>query len=215
MGYTKKAQVIQVNLGLSRLGIDGRKKLLSVIAQAAPQSGLYSADPVLKDAADKVIESGAGLEAAEKTLNGAEQSAVTAKSGLVAAQELFDKDLLFFKSAAETKCKTEKELNDLGFNRRSRAASVPLSAPEAIVAKPGKEKGSMIVRAKRVGSISTYAAEISADPIGPSTWQAIPGSGGRRMLAGYVSGARYWVRFKALRANEESPWSEAVSTVAR
>ena len=211
-----KVDVIQVKLNLSDLGIDGRVTLSSVLAKAAPQSALYGSNPFVKDAANKAIQSGADLEAAVTEVHNAELKLAAARAAIVTAGAQFDKDVLCLKSAAEANCKSEGELNDLGFNRRPpKAAPEPLSAPEAIVTRMGKEKGTMVVQAKRVGRVTTYAAEISADPIGPSTWQPIPGTGARRTLSGYQSGAQYWVRFRAVRASEESAWSNPASVIAR
>jgi hypothetical protein len=115
---------------------------------------------------------------------------------------------------------TDAELNELGFNlgfnqRPPKAAAAALTVPDSIVLKAGKEQGSMTAQCKRGGRSSACVAEISVDPVGPGTWQTIPGSGARRMLSGYVSGACYWVRFRAVRANEESAWSAPVAGAAR
>jgi hypothetical protein len=207
---------VQVRLKLSTLKPDGCVTLASVVAQKAPKSAIYGSNPAVKDAADKAVKSGAELGAAATDMQDAELKLAAAKSALGTAQGKFTRDMLCFKSVAEANCETAAELNDLGFNQRSpKAAPGPLTAPDSIVAKAGKEKGSMLVHARGAGRASAYVAEISVDPVGPGTWQTIPGSGARRTLTGYVSGGKYWVRFRSVRANEESAWSEAVSAVAR
>jgi len=216
MSQAQKVEVIQVKLNLSALDIDGRIALSSMLAKAAPQSAVYGSNPFLKGAADKAVQRGDDLQAAATAAHNAEMKLSAAKAAVVVAEARFDRDVLCLKSAAEATCTTEAELNDLGFNRRQpKAAPEPLTAPESIVAKMGKDKGTMVVQAKRVGRVSTYVAEISPDPIGPATWQSIPGTGVRRTLSGYQSGAQYWVRFRSVRANEESAWSDPVPVVAR
>jgi hypothetical protein len=216
MAQAHKVDDIQVNLKLSELDTAGKVALASLIAGSAPKSDIYADNPFVKDAADKVIKCGADLEAATKEADSAEMKANSAKAAVAVNEARFDKAALCFKTAAEASCTTEVELNDLGFNRRPpKAAPLALTAPTAIVTRMGKEKGTMVVQAKRVGRIATYLAEISPDPIGPGSWQQIPGTGTRRTLSGYQSGAHYWVRFRTVRANEESAWSEPAMAIAR
>jgi hypothetical protein len=216
MAQVHKVDTIQVELKLSELGTSGRVELSTQLTNAAPQSAIYGSNAFVKDAVDKVIQSGADLEAAVAAAQNAEVKLAVAKTTIVTAQAQFDKDLLCLKSAAEAKCGSEEELKELGFNRKPpKAAPAALAAPELIITKMGKVKGSMMIHAKRVGRISTYIAEISPDPIGPGSWQPIPGTGVRRTLTGYQSGAHYWVRFRAVSAKEESAWSEPAIAVAR
>jgi hypothetical protein len=217
MKTSHKVKNLKVDLNLSELSIDGRVARTSLIEDAAPQSAMYAANPAVKDAADKTINSGKALKLTAAAVQNAELKVTMAKADLAEAELQLEKDMLCFKSVAEANCKTEAELNELGFNRRApKAAPAPLTPPDSILAKPGKEKGSMIVQAKRAGrSFGGYIAEISAEPVGPGTWQLIPGTGARRVLSGHVSGAQYWVRFRAVSATEQSAWSAAVPAVAR
>jgi hypothetical protein len=216
MAQAQKAKVLQIKLNPSMLNTGDRIKLASVLTQMTPKSAVYASTPALKEVADKTLASGAAVQAAAIDVNDAELTLAAARSVLAATQTEFDKDVLCFKSVAEHSCKTEDEINGLGFNRRGpKAAPAALTPPDSIVVKEGKEKGSMVVHVQRAGRGGAFKAEISPDPVGPGTWQSIPGTGGRRMLTGYVSGASYWIRFRSVRANEESAWSNPVVAVAR
>jgi hypothetical protein len=215
MAQLHKVNGIQVELKLSTLSIEDRVSQAAVLAKMAPQSALYAANAAVKDTADTVIQGGVALQGAATEVQNLEMMLAAAKSVLMAVGTQYDKKMLCFKSALEANCNTDAELNALGFNRRRPKAAAALTAPDAIVLKPGKEQGSMIAQAKRVGRSFTYVAEISADPVGSGTWQTIPGSGARRTLSGYVSGACYWVRFRSVRANEESAWSAPAAGAAR
>jgi hypothetical protein len=216
MARAHKVNVLRVDLKLSGLGIGERLTLASLVATVAPQSSVYGANPAVQSAVDKAIQSGVALEETVTDMRNMEMKLAAAKATVAATQAQFDKDMLCLKSVVEANCKTEVELNGVGFNRRApKAAPGALVAPVSIVFKPGKEKGSMVATARRVGRVSTYAAEISANPVGPDTWQPIPGVGARRTLTGYVSGGTYWLRFRSVRATAESAWSDPVAAVAR
>jgi hypothetical protein len=50
---------------------------------------------------------------------------------------------------------------------------------------------------------------MSPDPIGPSTWAVIPGTGKSRRLTG-KSGTSVWVRFALVHGQLQSDWSNPV-----
>jgi hypothetical protein len=57
--------------------------------------------------------------------------------------------------------------------------------------------------------IGAILAEMSPDPIGPSTWAVIPGTGKSRRLTG-KSGTSVWVRFALVHGQIQSDWSNPV-----
>ena len=83
--------------------------------------------------------------------------------------------------------------------------------PGPLVAIPGKKQGHARAAIAAPGKLpGSFAAEISTDPFGAATWQALPGSGKQRRLSGYASGTRLWVRFAAVRYGQQGPWCTPV-----
>jgi hypothetical protein len=90
------------------------------------------------------------------------------------------------------------------------ASRLPPDPPAALLVKIGKVHGKARVVVAGKGYLGTFAAQVSTDPIGPSTWSPLPGTGKQRQLAGYASGTKLWVQFATLRFGMQSPWCTPV-----
>jgi hypothetical protein len=60
------------------------------------------------------------------------------------------------------------------------------------------------------GPLGNFVAQVSTDPIGPATWQPLPGNGKQRTLSGYATGTKLWVQFAQVRWGLQGPWSVPV-----
>jgi hypothetical protein len=215
MSNSSLSSPMQIMLTLSRLDIGSRLRLVSLIAKFAPQSAVYAANPLLKEAVDTVLQSGVTLDAFTKDTEAKKQAYLASIVVRDAARQQFDADAGVLKASAQNTCKTEQDIQSLGLHRRQpRAAPAPLVPPSIIIALPGKEKGSILTHAGRMPGLHKYVAEISDGPT-PGSFKALPGTGVKRNLQGYVSGQQYWIRYATERGSARSAWSEPVPVIAR
>jgi hypothetical protein len=192
-----------------------REELANTIGKVAPGSPKYTASPALQAAVERVVNDGIDVGAKAKAVAVKRQELATAEADLLTSQNTFDKDMGVCVKTAESVCTTAEELAQLGLKPRAKSLPVPLVVLTNITVKPGKDKGSIYAHARAIPGISQYPAQISADPIGPDTWKTLPGTNAVRRLTGYVSGARYWIRFATQRGDQQSAWSDPVAVIVR
>jgi hypothetical protein len=206
---------LQILLNVSKMDTGSRIQLAALIAQFAPQSAVYAANPLLKEAVDAVLQAGVTLDAASKDTDAQKQAYLASIVIRDTVQGQFDAHAAVLKASAQNVCKTEQDIQSLGLHRRpAKAAPAPLVPPKVIIAQPGKEKGSISVHALRMPGLTKYVAEICDGPT-PGNFQPLPGTTARRTLVGYVSGQQYWIRYATERGVTRSAWSEPVPVVAR
>jgi len=58
-------------------------------------------------------------------------------------------------------------------------------------------------RKERQPGHSKFGAQVSVDPIGPTTWQDLASTGKRRTVTGHPSGTLVWVRFRTVRGQAQ------------
>jgi hypothetical protein len=183
------------------------------IVQLAPQSPLYQV-PGLPAVVGR-------LDQQNTTLNGANAAIVKALAELVAMKETRDvardqleKCLVGLRGLVESNAVTVADANAIGLDARiGRPPAAPLVPPETVIVLLGKKHGQFTVSAKSNLRHAQFGAQLSTDPIGPATWQDLPGHGKRRVVNGHASGTLLWVRFRTLRGREQSDWCAPVSVV--
>ena len=99
----------------------------------------------------------------------------------------------------------------MGFEERGAPRTKgQLTPPEAIDIKSTKVRGQFTASAREVGKIRwQYAAELSPDPVGESTWTTLTGYSKSRRVTG-PSGSKVWVRFARMNGQVQSDWSTPV-----
>jgi hypothetical protein len=207
---------MRIALNLTRLGVAGRTQLAAVIAKFAPQSAIYQSVTSIKELADKVIASGADVEAKQKDVNNKKKAYLGSIADRDTSDQQLAADLSAFCGAAGGVCKTQLDVENLGLSKAAPPSpSAQLTPPVTVTARTGKEKGSFSSAAKRVPGLSTYIAEVSPEPMTETSFQQVPGTGTNREFSGYESGKGHWVRYCTERGQERSAWSEPVYVVAR
>ena len=211
-----KSTIIRAELTLSQMDPQGREDFANAFGKVAPGSPKYAESQALQDSVAKVVQHGLDIGAKARNVSVKRKELATAEAELFAVQTAFDKAAGVCVKIAESVCTTPEELASLGLKPRgAKGPSVPLVVPTDITVKPGKDKGSIFAHAKRIPGILNYLAEISTDPFDPETWKPLQGTNAMRRLTGYVSGARYWIRFATARGDQQSAWSDPVAVIAR
>jgi hypothetical protein len=85
--------------------------------------------------------------------------------------------------------------------------------PAELLVRIGRAHGKARVSVQGPDNAGSFVAEASPDPVGPTTWTTLPGTGRQRKLAGYASGTRLWVRFARVRYGMQSDWSTPVLVI--
>jgi hypothetical protein len=111
----------------------------------------------------------------------------------------------------ESLATTVEQATALGVvGRIGKPTSAPLAAPEGVIVTLGRKHGQFRVSAKSSIRGERFGAQVSIEPIGPATWQDVPGTGKARLITGHATGSLVWVRFRAVRGQEQSDWCTPV-----
>jgi hypothetical protein len=191
-----------------------RMNVLSGIQKVAPQNPLFQNATIAASYAalsakgatfTTSIANAAASEAQFKLSNGARDLARTG----------FDLELTNFNTLVENNATSEADLTSMGLVPLSvtRSAKTMPGAPEAVLVRPGHEHGKARVAVQGKGRLGNFVAQVSPDPIGPSTWTSLPGTGKSRDLSGYASGTKLWVQFAQVRWGLQGPWSTPVMVI--
>jgi len=204
---TRNLPRLHALLNTQRLDDARRAKLLTGIQEVAPQSLLIQ-DPGIAASVAALAAKGAQLAADVEAVAGNRQLLVTSISARDASRLAFDLELVSLKTQVENHATTGSDLTAMGFvlasgQRASRARPDP---PVALVVKIGRARGKARVAVQETGTRKHYTAEMSFDPVGPATWQALPGNGKERILSGYETGTKIWVRFATVLWGQQSDW---------
>jgi hypothetical protein len=203
---------LHVILDLQALSDEDLGALAATIAKLAPTSTLFTNNPGIQTLVADVGTRNATLGGVASAIVQAESELVTMKATRDDARDALEKDLVGLRGLVEAKGASVSDANAVGFAARiGRAPIAPLVAPDTVTVILGKKHGQFTVSAKTSLLHAHYDAQWSPDPVGPATWQGIPGSGKRRKVTGHASGTLVWIRFRALRGNAQSDWCNPVS----
>jgi hypothetical protein len=128
------------------------------------------------------------------------------------ARLTFDRELDTYKTLVENNAASTGDVTGMGLSLLTIATPTrtPPDPPAALIVKIGKQHGKARVAVAGKGYQGSFAAQVSADPIGPATWSALPGTGKQRKLNGYPTGTKLWVQFAAIRFGMQSAWCTPV-----
>jgi hypothetical protein len=184
------------------------------IVKLAPQSQLYQQVPGLQPIVGKIGQQYGMLDGANVAIVKAEAELVGLRETRDVARDQLEKSMTGLRGLVESNAVTVSDANALGLDARiGRPPITPLLPPETVIVRLGKKHGQFIVSAKSSLRQAKFGAQLSTDPIGPATWQDLPGSGKQRTVKGHASGTVLWVRFRTLRGAVQSDWCAPVSVV--
>jgi hypothetical protein len=102
-----------------------------------------------------------------------------------------------------------------GFSvKTSSAATTPPAQVQNLSLTASDSAGELDAQWDPLPRVKSYEIEISPDPITPTSWSPRPGvPNSKAMLTGLTSGARVWVRVRALGAGGQGAWSDPATKI--
>jgi hypothetical protein len=208
----KKIQNLHIALALGQMTDKERVDLCTTMGQLAPTSPLYAQNPHLQAAVTEAVSLGTSFHTAEGTVTQNYATLVLSKEVLDQTRAKLDRSLGVVSSMLENLATTVEQAATVGFTARlGKAVPGPLVPPDGIIIVLGKKHGQFRASAKSSRKSDRFGAQVSTDPIGPATWQDLPGNGKRRLVTGHPSGSVVWVRFRTERGQNQSDWCAPVS----
>jgi len=211
MSAPKKPAPLRVTFNNADLTDPERVNLAGAVGVAAPISALYNQHPAVKAALDAFIAAGVSLGGATTVVRDLEQKLGVAKETVDLSRTLFGQASTVARTTVETTATTLEEVASVGLTGRfGRAPAKAIAPPTGVAIHLGKKHGQFRASAVYTGR-AKYGAQVSTDPVGPATWQDLPGSGKERTVMGHPSGTLVWVRFRTLGKNSASEWCTPVA----
>ena len=201
-------------LNLRLLNDTKRTALLAAIQKVAQQSPLIQ-NPTIAASYASLSTKGATFVTSVANASASEQQWKADAAVRDVARVAFDLEVTNFKTLVENNATSAADLTGMGLTELvvTRSAKTMPDAPAAVLVRPGKEHGKARVAVDGKGYLGSFVAQVSPDPIGPSTWTPLPGTGKSRNLSGYASGTKLWVQFAQVRWGLQSPWSAPVMVI--
>ena len=207
--------LVHIQLNTTLLTPTLRAGLVASITRNAPSSDLYKKEPAVQSTVTDLTALEAGFTTANAAVAAA-QAYLTLQEQLCAdAGAALDRGLILLKGLVENKATTPGEVKEIGFAVREPSSKADLLvAPDWVDATSSRTHGRFTVTVRDALHRVHFAAQMSLEPIGPSTWIDLPGIGRRRkVVSGYPPGTRVWVRFAALLGQDRGAWGPPVSVV--
>ena len=198
-------------LNMTLLDDLARENLVTSIQKVAAQSALIQIPAVAASVSAISTKGGAFVTnvAAASTLEKQFKASATVRD---VSRATLDLELVTLKALTENNATSASDITGMGFVllEVTKSSKAPPAPPDAILVRPGKEHGRARVAVQGKGYLGQFAAQISTDPIGASTWTTLPGTGKTRQLSGYASGTKLWVQFATVRWGLQSAWCAPV-----
>jgi hypothetical protein len=202
---------VELDLRTVETDIAARENLVNNVQKMAPTSPLWTSQPLQKAVGDLGTTFAAYKAAVVKGEQSGKQHTLDVAAQNT-ARDANDKVLTLVKALVEAGATSADDIKSMAFTPRGGRVPAPaLVPPDSIDIKMGKKgHGKVKVAAHEIGSTRRkYAAQMSPDPIGASTWANLPGAGKSRWLTG-KSGTSAWVRFALMYGQAQSDWSAPV-----
>jgi hypothetical protein len=203
---------IRIALNLASMTDAELLKLVVAIVALAPTSALIGI-PAIAASVAAVTAKGATFKSAGDTVTADEEKLRNDKIALLAARGAIENEVTSLAGLVGTNATTPAQVTGMAFTERVTppVATAPPAVPQSInVVFPKKARGRAKASVNETGTTrGRYAAEWSPDPVGATTWAALPGTGKSRTITGQ-SGTKVWVRFARVRGQLQSDWCTPV-----
>jgi hypothetical protein len=201
----------RASLNVALLDDLGRQNLVTSIQKVAAQSPLMQVSAIAASVA-AITTKGAAFATNVATTSTLEKQFKASATVRDVSRATLDSELVTLRALTENSATSATDITSMGFVllESTKSSKAPPSPPEAILVRPGKERGKVRVAVQGKGYLGQFAAQISPDPIGANTWTSLPGTGKTRQLSGYASGTKLWVQFATVRWGLQSAWCPPV-----
>jgi hypothetical protein len=203
---------IRIALNLATMTDAEVLQLVVAIVALAPKSALISI-PAIAASVAAVTSKGSTFKTASDTVTADEEKLKNDKTTMQTARGSLENEVTSLAGLVGTNAASEADVTGMAFHLRTGAtvAKAPPEVPASIdVMIPKNGHGRCKASVHETGTTKgRYVAEQSPDPIGPTTWTSLPGTGKSRTITGQT-GTKVWVRFARVRAQLQSDWSTPV-----
>ena len=203
---------LRIALNLATMTDADLLKLVIAIVALAPQSALLAV-PAIATSVAAVTSKGATFKAADDAVTADEEKLRNDRIAKLAARGAVENEVTALAGLVGNNAKDAAQVASMAFEVRAAPtlATAAPAVPESIsVVVPKKVRGRVKASVNETGGTKgRYVAESSPDPIGPTTWAPLPGTGKSRTVTG-ASGTKVWVRFARVRGQLQSDWSTPV-----
>ena len=180
------------------------------ITKMAPNSALYNQNAAVHAAVDASSGFANQLKAQGETETGLQTQLDDVKQSIDTTRVKYGRSIGVLRASLEAAAATVDELTALGVTGQIGATPpAPLTPPTGVKVALGKIHGQF--HASAVSTHKKFGAQVSSEPVGPTTWVDLNGTGKRRLISGHPSGSLLWVRFRSLRGQAASEWCAPVS----
>jgi hypothetical protein len=189
-----------------------REKLVASILKLAPQSPVFLNNPAVQAEVTNLGKTQTTYVAARQTAAASGKQHSTDVTTANLAQIANNKSINLLRTLTENGATSLADIQSMAFVAYAGKPPVPdLVPPDSIDVTLGKKgSGKAKVAAHELGTTRYhYAAQMSPNPITPTSWTGLPGEGKSRKLTG-ASGTQVWVQFALMRGQLQSAWSTPV-----
>jgi hypothetical protein len=183
------------------------------VAQVAPTSAIWKAQPTLESAGNNLITLGTNLKAGLTAVSALESQLATARSNYGTLTLAYDVGYNAWVGSVEQYSTSPADVTGLGMLPLTLGEYV-LEAPLGLTATYNPTTALINALVHRAPGLKQAVLQISTDPIGPATWKQLTGTGLRRALSGYAPGT-YWLQAAHVRANTQSAWTAPVAVTVK
>ena len=194
-----------------------RGQFLAGLQQSAKTSDLIKANKVMQDTITNMETTFGLIEPATTLVAQDEAKLKVDKDAVFKARSDFDKLTNLFIDLVEHDATSANDVTSTNLKPRPKQSAsslkgqVDLPVPERVdIVPPTKGKGPVKATVYETGKTRRkYAAQVSIDPYGPTTWSNLAGYGKSRKLTG-PSGSKLWIRFALVSGQRQGEWSTPV-----
>jgi len=181
------------------------------IGTMAPQSSIYTGNADLKIAADAVSQSTSTLKTAVDASVSADAVARKARAAVGTAVSAWDTSYDYFVATATKHCVTPEDCASLGTEPGGVTHNV-LAVPLGVDVKQDFKKNLLRIHVHRPPGMTVFDVEISPDPVTPTSWKVLDGSGALWAIPLPGKGT-WWVRAASRTARAKSDYTTPVPIV--
>ncbi|MFT3765376.1 MAG: hypothetical protein QM820_07670 [Minicystis sp.] len=204
---------VRIGVGDDKKSVDTRIDRGVIVADVAPNNPAVQSSPALKTSAAALVQAGADLKAREERVTVLRNQLEVAGRDLEAQIAVYDAAYDSWAAHVENTAGSPEEAAALGMSVLEKN-EYTLAAPLGITAHYDAAKGLLRIHVRRAPGMRACRIEVSVEPIGPTTWQELPGNGARAAVSGLAPGL-YWVRAASVVAGARSTFTGPVSVMIK
>lgn len=208
-----KSAILRVDVRADKKSVPTRVNLAALLGTKVSSSTACQAEPLLAQACNGIVKAGQKLATDDAAVKAAEATLKAARDDRDASQAAFDAAYDLGVAHVEKFCAAPTDVSFLGFTMLDRN-KYALAAPVEIEAKYDVVNGLIRIHVVLPKGLRTCLVEISPATAGAASYVQLPGTGTRRVVAGYAPGS-YLVRAASTRSTGQSAFTDPVPVIVK